>query len=108
MPLISTKRWNGIFVWRHRISSNRPCGCLEKKIHQRLYILLQKMLDRSSPPVHYPVTGFELITPRQFTLANGLKVFVFDAGEQDVVRMEWIFEHSFAQGENTLLNSCAC
>lgn len=66
------------------------------------------MLDRRFPPDHHPVTGFELIAPRHFTLTNGVKVFVFDAGEQDVVRMEWIFEHSFDKGENTLLNSCAC
>lgn len=66
------------------------------------------MLDRNSPPAHHPVTGFELIAPRHLTLANGLNVFVFNAGEQEVVRMEWIFEHVFPQTESTLINSCAC
>src|SRR5690606_39252239 len=55
-----------------------------------------------------PITGFDLIAPLQLTFKNGLDVFVFNAGEQDVIRMEWIFEHVFTQTENTLLHSSAC
>ncbi len=66
------------------------------------------MLDRNHPPVSHPIAGFDLIAPRELTFKNGLKVFIFDAGEQDVIRMEWIFDHVFTQTENTLLHTCAC
>lgn len=66
------------------------------------------MLDRRHPPAYRPITGFDLIAPRHITFSNGLNVFVFDAGEQNVIRMEWIFEHVFAQTENPLLHTCAC
>lgn len=66
------------------------------------------MLDRNQPPASLPITGLDLIAPRELILKNGLKVFVFNAGEQDVVRMEWMFDHVFTQTEHTLLHTCAC
>jgi len=66
------------------------------------------MLDRTLPPPYHPITSFELINPRHLTFANGLEVFLFDAGEQDVVRIEWIFDNAFIREDQALLHTCAC
>ncbi|SEL87824.1 M16 family metallopeptidase [Parapedobacter koreensis] len=65
------------------------------------------MLDRTLPPAYHPITGFDLIKPAHLQFSNGLQAFVFNAGEQDVVRIEWIFANVFAQDEQALLNTCA-
>ncbi len=66
------------------------------------------MLDRTLPPTYNPVARFDLIKPKHIAFANGLDAFVFNAGEQDLVRIEWIFENVFPWEDQTLLNTCAC
>lgn len=66
------------------------------------------MLDRKQQPPYHPVTGLNLIKPEEITFANGLKVFVFDSGEQDLVRIEWIIDHLFSQEDQVLLNTGVC
>ncbi len=66
------------------------------------------MLDRTLPPIYYPTAVFELIKPKHITFSNGLQVFVFDAGEQELVRIEWVFGNVFANEDHALLNTCAC
>lgn len=65
------------------------------------------MLDRTKAPTYFPIQGFQSIHPEHLTFSNGMNVFVFDSGEQDLVRMEWIFKNSYTgEVENALLNSC--
>jgi len=66
------------------------------------------MLDRAHPPLYHPITGLQLINPQELTFANGLKVFIFDSGEQDLVRIEWIFDHLFSEEDHMLLNTAVC
>ncbi|PPL04881.1 M16 family metallopeptidase [Parapedobacter indicus] len=66
------------------------------------------MLDRVQHPPYHPVTGLDLIKPQEITFSNGLKVFVFDSGEQDLVRIEWIIGHLFSQENQALLNTGVC
>ncbi len=66
------------------------------------------MLDRTQQPTYHSITGFDLIKPQRITFSNGLNVFVFNAGEQDVVRIEWIFDHVFSEENQLLLHSCLC
>ncbi|WP_262248228.1 M16 family metallopeptidase [Parapedobacter soli] len=66
------------------------------------------MLDRTKAPAHFATTRFDLIRPRQVTFANGLPVFVFDAGDQDLVRIEWIVGNIFAAEDHALLNTAVC
>ncbi|WP_257667881.1 M16 family metallopeptidase [Parapedobacter tibetensis] len=66
------------------------------------------MLDRTSPPVYNAIERFNLIKPEHITFANGMEVFVFNAGEQDLVRIEWIFGNVFTEEKQALLNTCAC
>ncbi|MFC7526626.1 M16 family metallopeptidase [Parapedobacter sp. GCM10030251] len=66
------------------------------------------MLDRTNQPPFHSVSGINLIEPQQITFPNGLKVFVFDSGEQDMVRIEWIIGHLFTREDQTLLNTGIC
>jgi len=66
------------------------------------------MLDRTKQPPYHPVAGLNLIKPQELTFANGLKVFVFDSGEQDLVRIEWIIDHLFDREDQALLNTGIC
>ncbi|MBK1440278.1 insulinase family protein [Parapedobacter sp. ISTM3] len=65
------------------------------------------MLDRTLPPAYHPVTDFKLLKPLHIPFPNGVQTFVFNAGDQDLVRIEWIFGNVFAQEDQSLLNSCA-
>ena len=49
------------------------------------------MIDRALAPAFGQVENIELIRAKPLVLANGLKVFSIDGGEQDLVRMEFIF-----------------
>lgn len=63
-------------------------------------------LDRSAAPTFYPIQGFRAITPEKKEFSNGLKAFVFHGGDQDLVRIEWIFPNLMGAQEDTLLHSC--
>lgn len=51
------------------------------------------MLNRANPPVFHQIENINLISPERMTLANGAKMFVFSAGEQDLIRIQWIFNN---------------
>lgn len=51
-----------------------------------------KTLERSNHPKINSIENIELPEPQQFTLDNGVKVFSFSAGTQDVLKIEFIFE----------------
>ncbi len=52
------------------------------------------MIDRALAPVYGEVENIELIRAKPFVLANGLKLFSIDGGEQDLVRIEFIFSNT--------------
>ena len=52
------------------------------------------MIDRALAPVYGEVENIELIRAKPLVLANGLKLFSIDGGEQDLVRIEFIFSNS--------------
>ena len=52
------------------------------------------MIDRAVAPVYGEVENIELIRAKPLVLANGLKLFSIDGGEQDLVRIEFIFSNS--------------
>lgn len=66
------------------------------------------MLNRTIAPAHFATTRFDLIKPKHLTFPNGLSVFVFDAGEQELVRIEWIFGNVFTTEDRALLNTSVC
>lgn len=66
------------------------------------------MLNRTTPPAHFATTRFDLIKPKHLTFPNGLPVVVFDAGEQELVRIEWVFGNVFLKEDHALLNTSMC
>jgi predicted Zn-dependent peptidase len=49
------------------------------------------MLDRKTPPPFKRSISFDLIQPEKITLPNGLKTYFVKGGEQDVVKIDFIF-----------------
>jgi zinc protease len=49
------------------------------------------MLDRKAPPGFQKSISFSLAKPEKITLANGLTITVVPGGEQEVVKVEFIF-----------------
>ncbi|MGV3761410.1 M16 family metallopeptidase [Parapedobacter sp.] len=66
------------------------------------------MLNRTIPPAHFATTRFDLIKPTRLTFANGLQVFIFNAGDQELVRIEWMVDNVFQAENRALLNTCVC
>ncbi len=51
------------------------------------------MLNRNIAPDFKQVNDINFIAPKEQTLSNGIKVFTVNAGKQDLVRIEFIFEN---------------
>jgi predicted Zn-dependent peptidase len=51
------------------------------------------MIDRALAPVYGEVENIELIRAKPLILDNGLKIFSIEGGEQDLVRIEFIFSN---------------
>ena len=51
------------------------------------------MIDRALAPVYGEVENIELIRAKPLVLDNGLKIFSIEGGEQDLVRIEFIFSN---------------
>src|SRR6478735_4589467 len=49
------------------------------------------ILDRTKAPEFLVPQSFKLTQPVSFTLSNGIPVYQISSGEQQVVRIEWIF-----------------
>lgn len=62
------------------------------------------MIDRTIPPVFNGVKNISLIKPEHQALKNGCQVYSFNSGEQDLVRIEWIFSNLRFNPANPLLN----
>src|SRR5689334_18359223 len=52
---------------------------------------MQMKLERKTAPESKAVGQIELIRPEEINLDNGCKIFCFNSGDQDLVRIEWIF-----------------
>lgn len=65
------------------------------------------MIDRAQAPAFGQVENIELIRAKPLVLANGLKVFSIDGGEQDLVRIEFIFAN-IAYDPKKPLQAFAC
>src|SRR3546814_15948440 len=66
------------------------------------------MLNRTIAPAHLATPRFGLIKPKHLTFSNCLQVFIFDAGDQELVRIESIVGNVFAAEDRALLNTCVC
>jgi zinc protease len=62
------------------------------------------MLDRTLTPEFKAIDGINLITPGYSKLNNGCNLYWFNSGEQELVRIEWIFSNLRFNPEKPLLN----
>lgn len=51
------------------------------------------MINRAQAPAFRQVENIELIRAKELVLSNGLKIFSVDGGDQDLVRIEFIFNN---------------
>jgi len=51
------------------------------------------MINRAQAPAFRQVENIELIRAKELVLTNGLKIFSVDGGDQDLVRIEFIFNN---------------
>jgi zinc protease len=65
---------------------------------------MEMKLERTIAPEFKAVGHIELIRPEQFDLDNGCRIFCFNSGDQDLVRIEWIFENLRFDPAKPLLN----
>ncbi len=61
-------------------------------------------IDRKTAPEFREIENISLIHPQHQELANGCNIFCFDSGEQELVRIEWIFGNLRFNPEKPLLN----
>jgi zinc protease len=51
------------------------------------------MLNRTMPPAYQQVNDINFIAPEQKALSNGIQVYNFNAGQKELVRIEFIFNN---------------
>jgi zinc protease len=64
-------------------------------------------LDRKTAPLFNGVENINLIHPESVKLKNGAKLFTFNSGGQELVRIEWIFGNLKFDPAKPLLNVAA-
>jgi len=62
------------------------------------------MLNRTIVPEFRGIDELTLIKPQETQIDNGCKIFLFNSGEQDIVRLEWIFNNLNFKAAKPLLN----
>jgi len=63
------------------------------------------MLNRATPPDFHPIDNVPVLSPEITDLSNGSKMFVFNAGEEELVRIQWVFENAEFQLNKPINNS---
>lgn len=62
------------------------------------------MLNRTIAPLFRDIDTLKLLPPEHFLLANGCPVYCFNSGQQELVRIEFIFNNLRFDPEKALLN----
>jgi len=62
-------------------------------------------LQRKTAPEFRAIENIKLIRPEARELANGCKIFCFNSGDQELVRIEWIFSNLRFETAKPLLNT---
>lgn len=62
------------------------------------------MIDRTLAPAYRAIENIELVKPQQVGLPNNCNLYYFNAGGQELIRIEWIFANLKFNPDNPLLN----
>lgn len=60
--------------------------------------------DRKTAPEFRDIENISLVRPERIQLDNGCKIFTFNSGDQDLVRIEWLFKNLRFNPAKPLLN----
>lgn len=60
--------------------------------------------DRLTAPFFNPIEKIKFIEPREVQLHNGQLVYCVNTGEQDLLRLEFVFKHNTWSADNPLLS----
>jgi len=63
------------------------------------------MLNRINPPDFHPIENVQVLSPEQIKLSNRSNLFVFNAGEEELVRIQWIFDNADFKADQPIVNS---
>jgi len=61
-------------------------------------------IDRKEAPAYQAIDHINLIKPEHTQLANGCNIYCFNSGDQELVRIEWVFGNLRFNPANPLLN----
>ncbi|MDB5111284.1 MAG: insulinase family protein [Mucilaginibacter sp.] len=62
------------------------------------------MIDRKLAPIFKGIDNINLLKPEHKELSNGCNIFYFNSGDQELVRIEWIFNNLHFDRTKPLLN----
>ncbi|MEO6633016.1 MAG: insulinase family protein, partial [Mucilaginibacter sp.] len=62
-------------------------------------------IDRITAPEFRAIDNINLLRPAHQALDNGCNIFCFNSGDQELVRIEWIFANQRYNPKKPLLNS---
>ncbi|PRD48193.1 M16 family metallopeptidase [Sphingobacterium haloxyli] len=65
------------------------------------------MLNRTVAPSRHDIQDIAFVQPDEVVFDNGLRVFIFRAPTQELIKAEFIFQNIFDGSENSLLHTCA-
>ena len=57
-------------------------------------------LNRTLAPTAFPITRIELMRPEYIAFDNGIQGYLFQANDQELLRLEWIFDNQYERTEN--------
>jgi zinc protease len=63
-----------------------------------------KEMNRKEAPAYQAIDHINLIKPEHSQLANGCNIYCFNSGDQELVRIEWVFGNLRFNPANPLLN----
>ncbi len=63
------------------------------------------ILNRKTPPEFRAIDNINLLRPARQKLGNGCNIFCFNSGDQELVRIEWIFGNERFNPDKPLLNT---
>ncbi len=63
-----------------------------------------KEMNRKEAPAYQAIDHINLIKPEHTQLANGCNIYCFNSGDQELVRIEWVFGNLRFNPANPLLN----
>ncbi len=63
------------------------------------------ILNRKTPPEFRAIDNITLLRPAHQKLGNGCNIFCFNSGDQELVRIEWVFGNERFNPDKPLLNT---